>query len=86
MIRRSPHWGPANRTGELALRAANLAKGRKINNPNPRCRSACPDHRPLRGFDFAAVMPTDPADRLRFFDFGKAGLAVRGSVVDSVAT
>src|SRR5262252_3743296 len=68
----SPYWGPANRKGELVLRAASLAKGRNINNPRGRTS---------RSTDCATTRTSDLADRMCFFDFCKAGLVCRGSVV-----
>jgi hypothetical protein len=65
-------------------RCASLGRGRKINSPNPRRRSA-------RRFHLSAVATRSnarilPTDRCCFFDFCEAGLTVSGSVVDPFAT
>jgi hypothetical protein len=65
---------------------ANLDRGRNINSPNPRRRSAPRAHRAFHGSAFATTTPCTAclADRCRLFDFGE--MTVGASVVDSVAT
>jgi len=62
-----------------------------LNSPRPRRRSPRRVHRPRRRrSDFVTTTSSDArtaglADRLGFFVFGKATLAGRGSLVDSIA-
>ena len=72
----------------LSHRCANLGRGRNINSPNPRRRSARRAHRAFHGSAFATTTPCTAclAARWRLLDFGEVGATVRGSVLDSVAT
>ena len=66
-LARDTHW---------SQRCANLGRGRNINSPNPRRRSARRAHRGFHGSALATptLCTLCLADRCRLFDFGEMAI------------